>query len=96
MPLYDHRCQSCDEVTETVVPFDEREVECEVCGGTASRVLSCHQHTPRLWEVDPGSSARFADQMAGNGASRKYAREKSHAAHRRWRDREAGNGSAHR
>jgi putative FmdB family regulatory protein len=92
MPLYDHACDACGKVTETVVPYDERAVTCEHCGGEAWRVVSAFQRTPRLWEVDPGASAQFAGQMTRNGVSPKYAREKAQGSHKRWRDRQVGNG----
>lgn len=91
MPLYDHCCDACGKTTEAVSPSDVRSVDCEHCGGEAWRVVSGFQRTPKLWEVDPGNTGPFADQMTRNGASKGYAREKAQAAHRRWRDRQIGN-----
>lgn len=40
MPLYDHKCEKCDEVTEQVRKYEDREIECPKCGARASRVVS--------------------------------------------------------
>jgi|TARA_Y100000310_G_scaffold290310_1_gene317391 putative FmdB family regulatory protein len=96
MPLYDHACDACGRTTEAITRYEVAEVTCEHCGGEAWRVLSGFQRTPKLWEVDPGGSDKLAGQMVSNGARPKYARQKSQETHRRWRDRQIGNGRANR
>ncbi len=41
MPLYEYRCESCDQVIEVLQKFsDEPLKECRTCGGKLERLLS--------------------------------------------------------
>ena len=41
MPLYEYRCESCDQVIEVLQKFsDEPLSECHTCGGRLERLLS--------------------------------------------------------
>jgi len=41
MPLYEYRCESCDQVIEVLQRFsDEPLSECRTCGGRLERLLS--------------------------------------------------------
>lgn len=38
--LFDHRCESCGEVSEHLVEDEEKLVSCPSCGGDATRIIS--------------------------------------------------------
>ncbi|MEE8349686.1 MAG: FmdB family zinc ribbon protein [Acidobacteriota bacterium] len=41
MPLYEHRCEKCGEITETIQKFSDPPLTtCEACGGKLERLLS--------------------------------------------------------
>ena len=41
MPLYEYRCEKCEEISETIQKFsDEPLTTCEACGGKLERLLS--------------------------------------------------------
>ena len=42
MPLYEHYCQGCDQITEEFCKIDDRKqfVVCKHCGGSAERIIS--------------------------------------------------------
>jgi putative FmdB family regulatory protein len=42
MPLYEHYCQWCNEITEVFCRIDDRKqfVICNECGGSAERIIS--------------------------------------------------------
>lgn len=52
MPLYDHYCQECDQITEEVCKIADRKqfVVCKHCGGSAERIISAAiQRVEPLW-----------------------------------------------
>lgn len=41
MPIYEYRCEECEQVFEEwQTNFEEREVPCPVCGGSSKRLIS--------------------------------------------------------
>lgn len=41
MPIYEYRCQDCQQIFEEwQTTFEERDLSCPVCGGTAKRIMS--------------------------------------------------------
>jgi len=40
MPIYDHHCPDCLEVTEALMPIDGATIDCPRCGGVAKRIFS--------------------------------------------------------
>ncbi|WP_457571024.1 FmdB family zinc ribbon protein [Desulfovulcanus sp.] len=41
MPIYEYRCNECQQVFEEwQKDFEEREVPCPICGGSATRLIS--------------------------------------------------------
>ena len=40
MPLYDHECEECGEISEAYKKVDDKEADCPNCGGTARRVFT--------------------------------------------------------
>ncbi|MEW6137300.1 MAG: zinc ribbon domain-containing protein [Thermodesulfobacteriota bacterium] len=40
MPIYEYKCETCNDSFETLV-FGKEEVVCPKCGGEVSRLMSC-------------------------------------------------------
>jgi len=41
MPIYEYNCQDCKQIFEEwQKDYEERDIPCPVCGGTASRIIS--------------------------------------------------------
>ena len=52
MPLYEHYCAECNQITEHVCKIDDRKqfVPCEHCGGSAERIVgSAIQRVEPTW-----------------------------------------------
>jgi putative FmdB family regulatory protein len=96
MPVYDYRCSTCSaELIDRLEPVKRVEVDCPYCGGTARRRPSVNARMAKQWE-HPVSRDKFSALLQSHGASSSYARSKSPGVHRRWVDRQVGNGEAHR
>lgn len=57
-PIYEFLCENCDEVIESLVKLNTREIKCKFCGGVASKIisLSSFQLKGGGWEADGYSS----------------------------------------
>jgi putative FmdB family regulatory protein len=78
MPIYEYRCNDCDQVFEEwQKSFEETAIPCPICGGSAHRIIS---HTSFVlkgsgWYVTDysksgSSGGNGAGHGAGNGADK--------------------------
>lgn len=44
MPIYDHKCLDCDEISEAFAKIENETVSCPRCGGDAKRIFSSHYY----------------------------------------------------
>ena len=40
MPLYEYKCDQCNEVTESIENWNTKEINCLVCNNIAHRIIS--------------------------------------------------------
>ena len=69
MPLYEYRCERCDQHVEVIQKFSDRPLEtCQHCGGKLERLLSAPaiQFKGTGWYVTD-----YAHKNGTNGSSRK-------------------------
>lgn len=71
MPLYEHYCSNCDNITQVVCKIDDRKqfVECKHCGGSAERIISAQiARVEPTWlesakrQLQPDSRAQIRDR----------------------------------
>lgn len=64
MPVYDFKCEECGEITEAVVPYEDREqpVSCSNCLGNAYKTWIKMPGTTRASYIDSVKTAR-ADEV---------------------------------
>ncbi len=69
MPIYEYQCHECQQIFEEwQTSFEDRELECPVCGGNASKVISNSTFVLKGggWYA---SGYCKTDQASGNDAS---------------------------
>ena len=76
MPIYEYRCQECQQTFEEwQKDFNERQVPCPVCGGKAERLISSSSFVLKGggWYSDlyskPSGSKESTDSKAADAAS---------------------------
>ena len=67
MPLYEYRCERCDQHVEVIQKFSDRLETCQHCGGKLERLLSAPaiQFKGTGWYVTD-----YAHKNGANGSSR--------------------------
>jgi putative FmdB family regulatory protein len=86
MPIYEFRCDSCDERFEALVDTGSKSTACRACGSTATRLLSAQAAPMRL--VKGGGAKRKQERR--NAQLRERTRVSFAAARRRARQSRGG------
>jgi putative FmdB family regulatory protein len=71
MPIYEYNCQDCKQIFEEwQKDYEERDIPCPVCGGTASRIISSTSFVLKGggWYASGYSGAATSAESANTGA----------------------------